>query len=92
MIALDVAPGLIQDETGFKVRQGGYKSINNMRPHRQGLEVIGGWEFLTTSEVSGKCRGGHCWRDDYGEINFAFGTHTGLFVLKGGAIYDITPA
>ena len=92
LIALDVAPGLIQDETGFKVRQGGYKSINNMRPHRQGLEVIGGWEFLTTSEVSGKCRGGHCWRDDYGEINFAFGTHTGLFVLKGGAIYDITPA
>lgn len=92
LIPLDVAPGLIQDDTGFKVRQGGYKSINNMRPHRGGMEVIGGWEFLTTSTVSGKCRGGHCWRDDDGEINFAFGTHTGLYVLKGGALYDITPA
>lgn len=91
LIPLDVAPGLIQDDSSFKVRQGGYKSINNMRPHRGGLEVIGGWEFLTTSEISGKCRGGHVWRDDNGEVNFAFGTHTNLYVLVGGALYDITP-
>ena len=92
LIPLDVAPGLVQDESSFKVRQGGYRSINNMRPHRDGLEVIGGWEFLTTSTVSGKCRGGHCWRDDNGEVNFAFGTHSNLYVLVGGALYDITPA
>lgn len=91
LIPLDVQPGLIQDETSFKVRQGGYKSINNMRPHRGGLEVIGGWELRSTETLTGLCRGGHCWRDDNNEINTAFGTHSKLYVLRGGKLYDITP-
>jgi len=92
LIPLDVQPGLIQDDTSFKVRQGGYKSINNVRPHRGGLEVIGGWELRSTETLTGLCRGGHCWRDDDGVINTAFGTHSKLYVLKNGKLYDITPA
>lgn len=92
LIALDVDPGLIEDETKFKTRQGGYSSINNMRPHRGGLEVIGGWEFLTTEQLTGKCRGGHSWIDNGGQINFAFGTHSKLYVWTRGKLYDITPA
>jgi hypothetical protein len=91
-VSLEVDPGLVEDETTFKARQGGYSSINNMRPHRGGLEVVGGWEFLTTEQLTGKCRGIHSWRDNDGEINFAFGTHSGLYVFTRGKLYDITPA
>ena len=92
LIPLDIQPGLIQDETKFKARQGGYNSVNNVRPHDGGMEVIGGWErFVYTQVLSGKCRGIHSWRDSSGEVNFAFGTHTNLYRWKGGQLYDITP-
>jgi len=92
LIALEVMPGLIQDDSAFKVRQGGYSDVNNVRPHRGDMEVIGGWEFLTTEQLTGKCRGIHSWRDNAGEINFAFGTHSKLYVWTRGKLYDITPS
>lgn len=92
LVPFDVDPGLVKDDSRFKVRQGGQISMNNMRPEGGELQVIGGWEFLTTQVLTGKCRAIHVWRDNDGEINFAFGTHSKLYVLKGGGLYDITPA
>lgn len=91
LISLEIAPGLVQDDTAFKTRQGGYLSLNNMRERDGELQTIGGFELLDTTALTGKCRGMHAWRDNDGETNIAFGTHSKLYVWRGGALYDITP-
>ncbi len=88
---LKIEPGLVLDETRFKVGQGGYIDVSNMRPHRDSMEIVGGWEFLDSSVLTGTCRGAFCWRDNNGTTNFAFGTHEKLYVWVGGKYYDITP-
>lgn len=87
-----IEPGLVLDETRFKVGRGGYIDVSNMRPKGNSMEVVGGWEFLDTTALTGKCRGLFCWRDNDGEINFAFGTHQKLYVWTRGQYYDITPS
>lgn len=91
LIPLDIQPGLVKDDTVFKTRQGGYVSVNNVRFRENSAEVIGGWEFLTTETITGKCRGMHGWLDNDGEFNLAIGTHSNLYVWVGGKLYDITP-
>jgi predicted heme/steroid binding protein len=91
LIPLQIQPGLVKDDTPFTVRQGGYTDVNNVRPRENGMEVIGGWEFLTTETITGKCRGMHSWVDNDGEHNLAIGTHSKLYVYVGGKVYDITP-
>lgn len=88
---LDIKPGLYLDETAFRVGQGGYVDVSNVRPNNGSIEPIGGWEFLSTTPLDGKCRGIYAWRDNQGSINFAFGTSEKLYVLVGGGLYDITP-
>jgi len=89
---LKIEPGLVLDETRFKVGQGGYIDVSNMRPANGTMEVVGGWEFLDSTILQGRCRGAFCWRDNDGNTNFAFGTHEKLYVWKGGQLYDITPS
>lgn len=83
--------GLIEDDTDYAIGQAGYTDINNMRPHRKSMEIIGGWESATLDKISGICRGVHSWVGTSGDIITAFGTHTGLYVLADGVLTDITP-
>lgn len=92
LIPIEIKPGLVEDDTKFKVRQTGMTAMDKVRPHRDGAETIGGWEFLDTEQLTGKCRGIHCWNDNDGQVHFAFGTHSKLYVWTGGKLFDITPA
>lgn len=91
LFAVDVDPGLINDDSTFAVRQAGLVASNNMRPHRGKSQVIGGWEFFSVAALTGICRRQHAWRDNDGNLLVAFGTHSGLFVWSGGEMFDITP-
>lgn len=84
-------PGLVADETPFKLGQAGYVSSNGVRPHRAGMETSGGYESYTASQVGGKARGLIAWTDNDNLLNLAVGTHSALNVEVGGALVDITP-
>lgn len=90
-VTLNIPPGVVRDDTGFTVGQGAWINADHVRFHRSLPQVIGGWEILTTTTLSGKCRGLYNWRDNNGSLNIAFGTHTNLYVYINGDFYDITP-
>jgi hypothetical protein len=93
---LSYAPGVISDDTVL-ARGGRFTDADKIRWTRSGPdqplfpEPTGGWERLTLSTLSGVCRGVHVWNDNNGLLNIAFGTHSGLYVWRGGALTDITP-
>ena len=90
-LAIEVTPGLIADETAFKVRQAGWTEVDGVRPFRQGMETCRGYESYNTTTFSGLCRGLFAWRDNASLTNLAVGTHTNLYVEVGGLLADITP-
>jgi hypothetical protein len=89
--SLDFAPGLVLDDTGFTVRQGGWIAADKVRFYRDRPQVIGGWEALGVDALDGTCRGIFRWRDNAGRLNHAFGTSSNLYVVVAGDLYDITP-
>lgn len=88
------APGVIKDDTPLS-SEGAYIDADKVRFVMVGgqpkPEVIGGWEALTTSTISGRCRGLHTWADNDGAPQIGLGTHTHLYAYSGGGLYDITP-
>lgn len=90
-VVIEVAPGLISDDTAFKVRQAGWTETDGVRPFRGGMETCRGHEFYSTTTFTGVCRGLFSWRDNSALTNLAIGTHTGLYVEVGGLLADITP-
>lgn len=92
MIPLAVQPGLIKDDTAFKVAHAGYVEINNMRPRDGCMEVIGGWRLLIAKQLQGKCRGIFSFEDYNDRKNIAIATHSHLYIYRDNQIYDITPA
>jgi len=84
-------PGLIEDETGFKVANAGFVGVDGVRPHRKGMQTVRGYESYTTDTFEGICRGLFAWVDNANLQNVAVGTHTGVYVEVGGGLYDITP-
>lgn len=93
---IDIPGGLVTGESTFAAR-GRYIDGSMFRfvqtegdkPAR--AQIIGGWESLTLNLLSGICRNSLAWTDLDGRLNVAFGTHTGLYVWRGGALTDITP-
>lgn len=89
---LEFAAGLVLDDTGFAVRQGGWVSADKVRFYRGRPQVIGGWEAITSTTLTGLCRGVMPWRDNSDVLNIALGTSSNLYVIVGGDPYDITPS
>ena len=90
-IPLEPPPGLLGDDTTF-ASAGRWADGSNVR-FRLGLpQTIGGWESLTRDKLSGVCRGVFPWTDNAGTLNIGFGTHTSLYLWRGGELFDITPA
>lgn len=71
--------------------EGGWTDGDKIRFRAGRPELIGGWESATLSKVSGVCRTVHTWADLNGAPLMAFGTHSHLMALSGGAMVDITP-
>lgn len=89
---LSFAPGLVLDDTGFTVRNGGWVAADKVRFYRKRPQVIGGWEAITSETLSGTCRGLMPWRDNNDRLNIALGTSTALYAIVGGDLYPITPS
>lgn len=54
-------------------------------------EVVGGFERLVTTALTGTCRSVFPWTDNAGSLNVAAGTHSALQLWTGGVLYTITP-
>lgn len=89
-IPLAVAPGLVSDETTYST-PGRWADGENVRFRLGQPESIGGWTSYFPSLITGVCRSMLSWIDGLGQVNIAFGTAGGLFVIKSGVLYDITP-
>lgn len=89
-IPLDLPPGLMGGDTTFAAA-GRWSDGSNIRFHRGRPQVIGGWERLTETALAGVCRNAFGWTNTSGDLSFAFGTHAGLEIWTGGALFTITP-
>lgn len=87
---LDLAPGIVSDETTF-ASPGQWVDGSNARPWHGKMQPIGGWAKAHATAVTGVCRNVLSWTDNSGVPNVAFGTHSKLMVLSDEALYDITP-
>ena len=90
-VPLQISPGLVSDETTYST-PGNWADGENVRFRLGRAESIGGWEAYFASALSGVCRSMVAWIDNLSQTNIAFGTHSGLYVIKSGVLYDITPA
>ena len=83
-------PGIIKDDTTYS-SEGGWVDSDKIRFWNGKVEKIGGWQKLTSSQFSGKCRGLFSWRDNSDNALLAIGTHTHLYIYLGGNLNDVTP-
>lgn len=90
-VPFELAPGLVSDETTYST-PGRFADGSNVRFKDGRAEVIGGWTKYHATLLTGVCRSSLGWVDALGVENIAFGTHTDLFVIKGGELAEITPA
>lgn len=88
--SLDPPPGLVGDDTTYAAK-GRWGDGSNVRFRLGKPEVIGGWELLIATALTGVCRAIFPWKDVSEILNIAFGTHSKLQVWKNGALADITP-
>ena len=90
-IPLDPPPGLWAEDTSF-TSAGRWGDGSNVRFWRGRPQVIAGWERMTDQTLNGVCRGAFGWTDQAGVQTFAFGTHLGLYIWRGGGLYTVSPA
>ncbi len=89
-VSPQIPPGLVGDDTTYAA-SGRYADGSNVRFWRGRAQVIGGWEKLVSTALSGTCRKIFGWMDNSAVLNLAFGTHATLELWTGGALYNITP-
>lgn len=90
-IPLQLQPGFALDDTTFS-QKGRWNRGDKIRWWRGLPQTIGGWESFIGETLNGVCRSVFNWTDNTPAINSAFGTHLGLQLVRGGGMYDITPA
>lgn len=88
--SLDIPPGLFTDDTTYAAA-GRWGDGSNVRFYLGRPQVIGGWEALTATALTGVCRSVFPWTDNDTNLNVGFGTHSRLELWVGGALYNITP-
>lgn len=88
---LTIKPGVVLDDSAAASR-GRWIDADKVRFEDGRAQVIGGWEKVSLSDLSGTCRSALSWSCNDGVHRIAFGEHDRLEVLVGGALYDITPS
>lgn len=83
-------PGINKDDSELAAKNT-WTDCDLVRFRRGMPEPIGGWTKMFTTTLNGKCRGAIAWRDNDGELHFAFGTSKKLYIFKGGTLTNITP-
>jgi hypothetical protein len=87
---LKLKPGIVKDDTPYSA-EGGWADSDKIRFWNGKPEKLGGWNKFSSSSFSGSCRGLISWRDNSGNALMAVGTHTHLYIYKGGLLTDVTP-
>lgn len=96
LVPLKIPPGVFRNGTEYQAAARWYDA-NGVRFTDGTIRPIGGWRVAQDADgnalapLSGVPRGSHAWRGDDGVARVAFGTHTHLYVLLNGALYDVTP-
>lgn len=89
-LKLAYPPGIVTDDATL-AKGGRYIDGDKARWVRGLPEQIGGWERIFRTALTGACRNAFSWVDNAGGLNLAFGTHSKLYVYRGGELIDITP-
>ena len=87
---LKLQSGVVKDDTAYS-SEGRWADSDKIRFWNGKPEKLGGWNKFISSTFSGSCRGLMSWRDNSGNALMAIGTHTHLYIYKGGLITDVTP-
>lgn len=87
----DVSPGVVLDDSATAA-EGRHRNADRVRWKRGIPECIGGWQKRFNTQLTGKCRAVHGWRDSSRRLNEAYGTSAKLYVRREGTLYDLTPA
>ncbi len=82
--------GVVKDDTVYS-SEGKWIDSDKIRFYNGRAQKIGGWEKLTPSAFNGAARTIHSWRDFNDNRLVAIGTHSNIYILKDGILYDITP-
>jgi len=83
-------PGVYVDDTPAKA-EGFFVSSDKIRFVRGLPQVFGGWEYLSTTALTGTCRALHAWADISTVKWLAAGTNSNLYALTDSLPYDCTP-
>jgi hypothetical protein len=90
LVPLRFKPGINRDATRHG-SEGFWFDCDKVR-FRDGMpEVVGGWVRFSSAAVAGTCRAIFPWTTLAGEILLGVGTHLKYYVMRGGALYDVTP-
>ncbi len=89
-IDLNLTPGLLTVNSSYAAK-GRYIAGSNIRFFQRFPERIGGWHPFISASLGGPSRGVHAWSGPDGSRYMAFGTATHLWLMKDGALFDITP-
>ena len=87
---LKLQSGVVKDDTAYS-SEGRWADSDKIRFWNGKPEKLGGWNKFISSTFSGSCRGLMSWRDNSGNALMAIGTHTHLYIYKGGLLTDVTP-
>lgn len=82
--------GVVKDDTVYS-SEGRWVNSDKIRFYNGRAQKIGGWEKLTNTSFLGAARTIHSWRDFNDNRLVAIGTHSNIYILKDGILYDITP-
>lgn len=91
LATLKFAAGIVKDDTSYS-SEGRWVDSDKIRFWNGKPEKLKGWQKLSQNQFSGSCRGLIQWRDNNESALIAVGTHTHLYIYKGGVLYDVTPA
>lgn len=87
---LQFRPGVNREVTA-NTNEGGWYDCDKIRFRMGFPETIGGWEKINSSPFVGTCRALHAWGTLSGDNYLAVGTSKKVYVLRGSALFDITP-
>lgn len=87
---LSFRPGIVRDLTAL-ASEGGWYAGNNIRFRLGFPEKLGGWARISANVYQGIARSLAAWYALAGVALAGVGTHLKMYVVMGGAYYDITP-
>jgi len=90
LATLKFASGIVKDDSSYS-SEGRWVDSDKIRFWQGKPEKLKGWQKINNTAFNGVCRGLIQWRDNSDNALIALGTHTHLYILKGGVLTDITP-